>query len=148
MRSGVVSCLLLAAVGCGSKPELFPVRGRITLDGRPVKEVVVTFTPLGDTRGSGSVGSTDADGRFTLTDVRGSAGAYVGDYKVSLYPAPVGARQDDPAAVVSKGGGVPGIYIDPNRTPLRVTVPPAGGSVEVLLTASGQGATTKFSGEP
>src|SRR5262245_19266440 len=144
-----IVCLVLLAAGCAGKEPLVPVRGRVTLDGKPVKEVVVTFTPVGDTKGSGSVGATDADGRFTLTDVRGSAGAYVGEYKVSLYPARTGTRPDDPADVVSKGGGnVPAIYIDPNRTPLRATVPPAGGSVEILLTASGQGATAKFSGEP
>lgn len=136
--------LLFTGAGCAGKDPLVPVRGRITLDGKPLKDVIVTFTPIGDTRGNGALGGTDADGRFTLTDVRGSAGAVVGEYKVSLYPAPASSRRDDPADVVSKGGlGVPAIYLDLNNTPLRATIPPGGGTVELLLTGSGKGATTK-----
>ena len=110
MRRVIALCVLLAAAGCGGKPELVPVRGRITLDGQPVKEVVVTFSPIGDTQGNGAMGCTDVEGRFTLTDVRGSAGARVGEYKVSLYPAPTGSRPGDPADVVAKGS----IKIDEN----------------------------------
>ncbi len=145
MRRACLCLILLLGVGCSRKPELVPVRGRITLEGKPVTEVVVTFTPLGDTPGNGAMGATDADGRFTLTDVRGTTGAHVGEYKVSLYPAPTAAKRDDPADVVSKGGGssVPGIYIDPNQTPVRATVPAGGGFVEVSLTRSGKDATAK-----
>lgn len=139
MRRAIL-CVLLC--GCGGGPGLVPVEGRVLLDGRPVREVVVTFTPLDETPGSGSIGSTDAEGRFALTDVRGSPGVYVGTYRVSLYPAPTVAARDDPADVVARGDGVPAIYIDPNRTPLRALVPPGGGTVEVFLTGSGQGATT------
>src|SRR5262249_39741772 len=86
---------MTALAGSGSKSGLVPVGGRVTLDGQPVPKVVVTFTPIGNTLGSGSVGSADADGWFTLTDVRGSAGAYAGEYKISLYPGSTASKAGD-----------------------------------------------------
>lgn len=146
MRHLLFPSLLLATLGCGTKPDLVPVRGRITLDGKAVAEVVVTFTPLGDTPGNGAMGATDLSGNFALTDVRGGTGTRVGEYRISLYPAPTGGtRPGEPADVVAKGStsSVPGVYLDPNHSPLRATIPPSGGSVEVVLTRTGKGATTK-----
>jgi hypothetical protein len=140
-----VLCALL--VGCGdAKPALVPVRGRITMRDVPVKEVIVNFAPTGNTAGSGALGATDEDGRFELTDARGQKGAHPGDYKIHLYPAPLGKSSEVPTDVVSAGGGgIPSIYIDPNNTPLVANVPPAGGHVEVTLTVDGRNARTTTS---
>src|SRR5262245_49154394 len=119
------------APGCNKSPTLVPVSGRVTLDGKPVKEMMVNFLPIGDTQGSGAIAHTDSDGQFTLLDMRGEAGVHVGDYKVSLYPG-VGSKtkEGDPAEVVMfRGGSVPGIYIDADQTPLRAIVPPGGGTI-------------------
>ena len=148
--SSVRFCFLLlsafaAASGCGkANPSLVPVSGRVTLDDKPLSEVVVTFSPIGATQGNGALGATAAEGQFTLTDVRGNAGVRVGEYRVSLYPTPVGNPNDDPADVVSTGAvSVPAMYLNPSQSPLRATVPPGGGTVEVILTRSGEGATTR-----
>lgn len=136
---------LLLAAGCGRNSDLVPVSGRVTLDGKPVKGLIVNFQPLGDTKGNGALSLVGEDGRFTLSDMRGGSGAHVGEYKVSFYPSAAGTKADDPADVVSTGlsGGVPRIYLDPARTPLQATVPPGGGTIEVTLTRSGKGAETK-----
>lgn len=136
---------LVLAAGCGRGSGLVAVGGRATLDGKAVKDMIVNFQPIGDTPGNGASGMTNADGQFTLTDMRGAAGAYAGEYKVSFYPSIGSKKQDDPADVVNPGrsGAVPGIYLDPNQTPLRATVPQGGGTIELLLTRSGKGATTK-----
>lgn len=138
---------LLPLIGCGQPgPVLVPVQGRITLDGKPVSEHVVTFSPIGNTQGNGAMGPTDEQGKFALTDVRGETGAHVGDYKVHLYPTPVTPPNDVPSDVVSVGSGggsVPAIYIDPNHTPVVATVPEEGCFVEITLTANGQGATSE-----
>lgn len=142
--AGLVGGLLLAA-GCGGKPGLVPVSGRVTMEGKPVREVIVNFQPIGDTPGTGALGSTDSDGRFTLTDSRGKAGTYVGAYKVIFYPAlPAGIKEGSPADVVGAAFGktLPGIYLDVNLTPLEATVPPGGGTIDILLTKSGKEATT------
>jgi hypothetical protein len=136
--------LLLA--GCNRGPGLVPVSGRVMFEGKPVKEVIVNFQPAQTTAGNGALGGTDADGRFTLTDSRGQAGAYPGEYKVLFYPAlPAGGKEGDAADVVGggfRGRSIPAIYLNVNSTPLKATVPPGGCTVEVILTKTGAEATT------
>lgn len=132
---------LLVTAGCGAdNPALVPVTGIVTMDGHPVAELIVTFTPTGETLGNGALGGTDTEGRFTLADVRGGAGAHMGKYKVSLYPTPSGKAVGLPTDVVSSGAaGIPALLMDPNNTPLRATVPASGAEVEIALTARGKG---------
>jgi hypothetical protein len=40
-------------------------------------------------------------------------------------------------------GGLPAIYLDPNQTPLRATVPQGGGTIDLHLTKTGAGAAAK-----
>ncbi len=98
--------------------------------------IIVTFTPTGNTLGNGALGGTDTDGTFTLVDVRGGQGAYAGEYKVSLYPTPSSDTAGLPTDVVSSGkAGIPSILLNPNKTPLRATVPETGAEVEVALSS-------------
>ena len=81
----VVACL---AAGCAGRSAV-PVSGRVTLDGKPVVGVHVSFQPVatgGDKNvGGGSYAITDADGRFTLRLVEGgSTGAFVGKHRVEI----------------------------------------------------------------
>lgn len=84
------NCLLVVGVlvGCGSGvktevvPPLHPVTGTITLDGKPVEKVAVTFVPAENNTGNGASGSTDAEGKFTLTYRSGDPGIPAGDYVV------------------------------------------------------------------
>jgi hypothetical protein len=144
---GLLSLGLLPLAGCNKDPGLVPVSGRVTFEGKPVKEVIVNFQPAETTPGNGALGGTDADGRFTLTDSRGQRGAYAGEYKVLFYPAlPAGVKEGDAADVVGgrvRGRSIPEIYLNVNSTPLRATVPAGGCTVEVILTKTGAEATTK-----
>jgi hypothetical protein len=136
----------LAALGCGQHSQLMPVTGRVLLEDKPVPNMIVNFTPLGDTAGNGALAHTDADGRFTVLDARGDAGAYAGEYKISFYPGVGRSNQTDPrfdVVSVPSQGGLPAIYLDPNQTPLRATIPQGGAAIEVLLTRSGTGASVK-----
>ncbi len=84
LRPTVVLLLLLIAVaGCGkSGPEIAPVHGRVTLDGQPLAKADVQFQP--DDSRRPSVGSTDADGRYSLMYKRGQPGAIVGQHTVRI----------------------------------------------------------------
>lgn len=139
LRGAVTACV--AMTGCTpADPLLVPISGQVLLEGQPVADVIVTFTPIGSTAGSGSLGGTSADGKFTLTDVRGGRGGHVGAYRVSLYPAPPVAGRDLPSDTVSSGrADVPELLRNPNRSPLRATVPPAGAEIEIQLTRTGTG---------
>jgi hypothetical protein len=136
---------LALALGCeGGDSALVPVSGRVLLEGRPPGPAVITFTPTGETAGSGAVGGLDGDGRFTLTDVRGEPGAHPGQYKLSLYPTPEAATGNVPTNVVSTGStSIPAIYLNASTSTLTATVPPTGGTIEVELTATGEGATAR-----
>jgi hypothetical protein len=76
--------LLPLTLGCGKGgPQVVPVTGRATLDGRPLELADVTFQPEGAQRPS--IGRTDADGRYTLGYKRGQPGAIVGQHTVRIY---------------------------------------------------------------
>lgn len=143
---GVVGALLLPLLGCGSGrdanlPSLVPLSGTVTWGGRPLTGAVITFTPVGATRGTGSTGRTSPEGKYTLKARGGGAGAVAGQYKVVIsklvlpdgsdFPAdsPVGPM-DSPAREV-----LPSRYSDPERTKLTARVPEGGGTVDFPLEA-------------
>jgi len=76
------------ATGCAG--EIVPVSGRVTENGKPLPDAVVTFQPRGDRKSrepaaSGSVGRTDSQGRYRLRTVSPErAGALVGDHSVTI----------------------------------------------------------------
>ena len=71
--------LSLAALLAGllGGPPLAEVSGKVTMNGKPLKNVKVDFHPDPDkgTNGTGSTGTTDEDGKFTLTYGDGQARA-------------------------------------------------------------------------
>ncbi len=86
----VVLMLLLAgfSTGCGASataeviPELEPVTGTITIDGKPAEGVAVTFFPAPKNQGNPGSGTTDANGQYVLLYRNGQSGIPVGDYVV------------------------------------------------------------------
>ena len=80
---GVVGCLLcLASLGCGpGGPAAGDVTGVVTLDGKPLTNSLVTFSP--EAGGPASTGKTDAEGKYELYRIEGK-GAVLGKHKVSV----------------------------------------------------------------
>ena len=83
--------LLLFTAGCGESRKSAAVSGTVTLKGQPVADVIVRFQPVGAgttdqlEAGMSSFGTTDAEGRFTLTFSDNSvAGAAIGDHTVTI----------------------------------------------------------------
>ncbi len=97
-----IAALLSAAVlvGCGGGDELDVggVEGVVTLDGKPLPNAVVTFTPKAG--GPSGVGKTDAEGKYQLLTVNEN-GAVIGEHFVSIVCVPEAQavesyRSDDP----------------------------------------------------
>ena len=84
------------AVGC-SQYETGDVQGVITLDGQPLANATVTFSPA---QGRASIGQTDAEGRYQLRYTNTETGAEFGQHRVSITSAIQG---------VSAEGDVPGV---------------------------------------
>ena len=80
----------MIAVGCGKPgPQVQYVEGVVVLDGEPVADATVVFVPEA-ADGLVATGRTNAEGRFTLTSVRGgkpNGGALVGEYAVTFSKA-------------------------------------------------------------
>lgn len=84
-----VLVLVLGTVGCGGGGEhgVAKAGGTVTLDGNPVPDLVVSFTP--QSTGSGNpgksaTGRTDAQGKFTLSTYDMGDGAVVGKHLVTV----------------------------------------------------------------
>jgi hypothetical protein len=79
-------CFLIFATciaGCGeSGPELAPVSGRVTVDGKTVENLEVTFQP--DEMRPASYARTGADGHYELGYKRGVQGALLGQHTVRI----------------------------------------------------------------
>ena len=79
-------CLIaVASLGCNSDggtpaPTRASVRGLVTWEGEPIEEGTITFTPVGDTKGSPTAASI-LDGAYTLNSTMGPS---VGPNKVQI----------------------------------------------------------------
>ena len=137
-----VSAVLVAATaaalaGCDSGPKFAPVSGRVTYDGKPLANAFVEFSPVspggGGDPGPGSVGKTDAEGRYTLHSGldKDVGGAVVGKHKVRISTADGsdsgGDRDADSGAGKKRkaaGPVIPDRYF--GNTTLSFDVPPGG----------------------
>ena len=79
-------CLLLASqfsVGCGKDgPAIAPVKGLVTVNGKPIEGVQVSFSIKNASRVS--VGVTNEKGEFELTTLNTNDGAFAGENLVAI----------------------------------------------------------------
>ncbi len=126
---------VVLALGCGRSKEFAPVSGKVMLDGKPLANAAVMFSPVseqGSTEGGvPSTGETDEKGEFTLLAVTGKAGAQVGQHRVSIsvITEQVGDTGDERHANPPRGGPtmmnkVPTKYNE--KTELTCEVPSGG----------------------
>lgn len=100
MWSGIVRCLgicgiLVGLVGCGGgadTPDLGDVSGTILLDGKPLADASVEFTPA---NGRGSVAVTDSQGRYTLRYTNDADGAVLGAHTVRISTGRAGTGSNE-----------------------------------------------------
>jgi len=78
----------LPAAGCSKARTIVPVSGTVKLNGKPYKNAVVSFQPLGDkdnpNPGRGSSGVTDENGRYTLIYDGEKPGALTGMHRIRI----------------------------------------------------------------
>jgi hypothetical protein len=134
-------CLILPLMGCTRSepdaPKLVPVTGTVMLDGKALAQAQIRFVPTGDTKGFGSTGTTDSDGKYALKGQRGGNGAVAGSYKVviSKRVMPDGSPPTDDKAPMESAAReiLPPKYSVSGQTSLTATVPPEGGTVDFPL---------------
>ncbi|MFN0199719.1 MAG: carboxypeptidase regulatory-like domain-containing protein [Planctomycetaceae bacterium] len=129
-------CSIVFALGCTGDagpalPELEPVTGTVTLDGKPLGNADVFFVPVN--QGLEAIVKTNAEGVYEL-EIRGNKGIAAGDYKVTIVK-----RVKPDGSDIDKGGGLgenllPPKYSEIPTTELKATVPKGGGKIDFPLT--------------
>lgn len=94
---------LVLAAGCGGsgasdQPDLGQVTGVIKMDGQPLSNVTITFSPE---KGRPSIGKTDEAGNYELGYLGDTIGAVIGVHSVTIStpqeaPTPPGKTYKDP----------------------------------------------------
>jgi hypothetical protein len=125
---------LIWLAGCGSSGNLsvYPVKGKITFEGQPMKGGgAITFVPTGGQAGAQGGGEIKEDGTYELTTYEPGDGSIVGDFRVVITqvtvkeptPAPDGSAPtpaDGPN--VAPADQIPQIYGDYTNSPLTAKV--------------------------
>jgi hypothetical protein len=103
--AAVCCALVLLAPGCfgtSDGPRTAPVRGTVTMNGKPMAGVGVTFFPTG--HGPMATGNTNEKGEFVLMTNEPGDGASIGTHRVTLGNAEEGRA---PAVPVPDRYGMP-----------------------------------------
>src|SRR5262245_23840573 len=75
---------LLFIAGCGgSRGDLAPAKGQVKLDGQPLADALVQFTPE-EGKGVVSLGRTDSSGNYEMMATRTAVGASRGTNRVRI----------------------------------------------------------------
>ena len=87
---GLAAITIAAVTGCGDgRFPTAPVSGSVTLDGKPLTNGTVIFTPK---QGWPAQGTLDSEGRFTLTTYNAGDGAILGPNQVVV----IAVTEEDP----------------------------------------------------
>lgn len=116
---------IVSSSGCGSPDEallpVFPVSGKVEVDGEPAEGALVVFHPVtelpGELRPSGETG---ADGTFALSTYDSGDGAPTGEYRVTIViPVTPAGPNPDPDLAPDR---LRGRYANPATSNLQVVV--------------------------
>ena len=119
--------------GC-SKYKTGDVQGVITLDGQPLENATVTFSPA---QGRASVGQTDAEGRYRLRYTNAENGAEYGEHRVSITSAIQGVpAEGDVGGVEGRRELLPARYHA--ETELVAEVKPGSNTFDFALESAGE----------
>jgi hypothetical protein len=126
--------LLGSACGCREETKLFPVSGKVTVNGKPLTSGFVRFAPdkaKGNPFGGEPIGEINDQGEYTL-NYMGKPGAPMGAYKITV--TSMGATGEDNTKVKPKNT-VRMTYANASTTPLtvEVTATPAAGAYDLKL---------------
>lgn len=130
----------LAAAGCGDNNAVYPVRGRVTFEGKPLPGGgSIALFPLDNRPGKTAGGEVAEDGTYELTTYREGDGSMPGEFRVVVFqvterePAtsvdgrePTREEVGVPISIVAKADRIPPVYADHQHSPLRATVAAKG----------------------
>jgi hypothetical protein len=131
----VLACFvgILGTAGCGSRPAVYPVKGRVTFNGQPVTTGTVAFHATDD-KVPLVRGQLQADGSFELTTYRPGDGAPPGKYQVTVHAFTPGKGVEGRDADYRPPRPlVPLPYTRLDQTPLTGVVEPGENRIDLVL---------------
>jgi len=142
------------AVGCGPSYKIYPVTGKVTLDGSPLAGATVMLKPVA-ADGKPASGTCDKDGVYSVVDMRpeAAAGASPGEYTVGILwykpsedssqASGSSAGTEDSAASRSKVDGpksdLPAAYQNADTSGLTLTVKAESNKADFALDSKFKG---------
>jgi hypothetical protein len=120
------ACAIWTMTGCGRSdlPELGSVTGTVTLQGKPLADAIVTFSPE---NGRPSKGTTDDSGRYELIYTQDAKGAMIGTHRVQITMIQTPEEDDLP-----EGAPAPNA-LPPEATDNSITKEVASGANEIAI---------------
>lgn len=127
-------CCLAALSGCGGDRGFVPVKGRVLLDGKPIKGAAVLFER--ETGGVPATGVTNDNGEFYLTTTGHGVGAAIGKHLVSVSKQVVAQpnRKVEEGEIVPMKYETPEKYASPKTSGIQIEVKSRMAPVELQLT--------------
>lgn len=113
--------LVTLAAGCGGEgvAPTAEVTGTVTYKGAPLENVNVVFTPA---NGRPATGTTDAEGKFTLSTFASDDGAVPGEHRVAITSTAIPPMPGTPEAAKPQKKLFPARYSDPAKSGLTAAV--------------------------
>ena len=116
--SAILSSLLVVGCGDGDHPQIYRVRGTVTLDGAPVSSGGVRFS---SPDGRLAIGKIQTDGSYSLATTKWGQGALPGSYRVSVQVRDIKPETDTMPAWPG-ASRIPEKYEDPTTSGLEFEV--------------------------
>lgn len=114
-----VALLVIVLGGCSRGPKLYPVKGEVTLNGKPVANAAVLF--YREKAGLPPTARTDAAGAFQLQSAPGEYIAIITACEYMTPPSGQEVSSDSPVRWI-----IPEKYSRPTESDLQVKVTPGG----------------------
>jgi hypothetical protein len=132
----IYAIVLAGLAGCGTAtpkiPNTVPFSGKVTLDGAPLDDALVTFIlPDGKKGALNAYAKTDKEGKYELKVGVGRTekpGAIPGTYKVTVNRAFTTLQPSKPPPLP-----MPEKYVNIAKTELKATIPDQGGKQDFEL---------------
>ena len=130
-----VTCFDGCSKGVVDRDKVYPVSGKVLVQGKPAEGARITFYQADETANRPGMaipfGDVDSSGVYHLQSYVPGDGAPVGDYRVAvawLEPIPPGMNPES----VTRKDRLAGRYADPEKSNLTAKVESGGGEIPVF----------------
>jgi hypothetical protein len=129
-------------VGCSGQTPVYPVKGTITFEGKPMKGGgSIAFVPVGDQKGKTAGGEIGPDGSYQLMTHKPGDGSMAGDFRVVITQVTEHEPERTPDGKAPAKGGtsldaadrIPANYGDHQKSPVTTKVEPKSNTLDFDL---------------